>query len=216
MAQFLHQLWIARFVLAQGVLDTLAVSAAAILIGTALGLIVGLLLTYGHVTVRVLCRIYVDAMRGTPVLVLILAVFYISPALGVQLDAFLSGLVALSLFCGAHLGEIVRGSVQTIPPGQTEAGRSIGLTFPQILTHVILPQVVRRTLPPWVNTAVELVKASTLLSVIGVGELLLKTQEIVARNFMTLDFYVWAGVVYLAINSGVEMLGKSVERRVRS
>ena len=165
---------------------------------------------------RALCRIYVDIIRGTPVLVLILAAFYITPAVGLQMDAFQAGLLALSLFCGAHLGEIVRGAVQSVPHGQTEAGRSIGLTFPQILAYVILPQALRQALPPWVNTGVELVKASTLLSVIGVGELLLKTQEIVGRNFMTLEFYIVAGVLYLLINLGIETLGRNLEARVRS
>jgi polar amino acid transport system permease protein len=216
MDQFFHQLWVSRFAIFQGVLNTLNISALSIVIGTLIGIAVGLLLVYGHVTVRVPCRIYVDVMRGTPVLVLILAAFYIAPVLGLDLNAFQSGLLALSLFCGAHLGEIVRGSVQSIPPGQSEAGRSVGLTFPQLLLYVILPQALRQTLPPWVNTGVELVKASTLLSIIGVGELLLKTQEIVGRNFMTLDFYVWAGLIYLVVNFGIEMLGKTIERRVRA
>jgi polar amino acid transport system permease protein len=215
MDRFLAQLWMARDAIVGGVLISMEAALTAIVIGSLLGLVIGLLLVYGHVVLRVLCRIYVDIIRGTPVLVLILAAFYITPAVGLQMDAFQAGLLALSLFCGAHLGEIVRGAVQSVPHGQTEAGRSIGLTFPQILAYVVLPQALRQALPPWVNTGVELVKASTLLSVIGVGELLLKTQEIVGRNFMTLEFYAVAGVLYLLINLGIETLGRNLEARVR-
>jgi len=216
MDRFLTQLWLARDAIVGGVLITMEAALAAIAVGTVLGLAIGLLLVYGHPVVRGACRAYVDIIRGTPVLVLILAAFYITPALGLQMDAFQAGLLALSLFCGAHLGEIVRGAVRTVPHGQSEAGRSIGLTFPQLLAYVILPQALRQALPPWVNTGVELVKASTLLSVIGVGELLLKTQEIVGRNFMTLQFYAVAGALYLLVNLGIETLGRSLEARVRS
>jgi polar amino acid transport system permease protein len=211
---FLSELWTARDSLLEGFLRTIEASAVSISLGTVLGLLVGILLVYAPLAVRILCRIYVDVMRGTPVLVLILASFYIPAVAGLQLGAFQAGLLALTLFCGAHIGEIVRGALQSIPPGQTEAARSIGLTFPQILAYVLLPQALRSILPTWINTGAELVKASTLLSIIGVGELLLKTQEIVGRNFMTLDFYLFAGLLYLLVNLGIEQAGKAVERRV--
>ena len=83
------------------------------------------------------------------------------------------------------MGEIIRGALQSIPQTQIDAGRAIGLTFPRILVDVLIPQAMRQIMPVWVNTGAELVKASTLLSVIGTGELLLRTQEIVGRNFMT-------------------------------
>jgi polar amino acid transport system permease protein len=214
METFFSELWIARDALMEGFVRTIEASVVSILIGTALGLLIGILLVYGPLVVRLLCRAYVDVMRGTPVLVLILASFYIPSVVGLHLSAFQAGLMALTLFCGAHIGEIVRGALQSIPPGQTEAARSIGLTFPQILTYVLLPQALRSILPTWINTGAELVKASTLLSVIGVGELLLKTQEIVGRNFMTLDFYLFAGLLYLLVNLGIEQAGKALERRV--
>lgn len=214
METFFSELWMARVALVEGFIRTIETSAVSILLGTALGLVIGILLVYGPLVLRLLCRAYVDIMRGTPVLVLILASFYIPSVIGLQLSAFQAGLLALTLFCGAHIGEIVRGSLQSIPVGQTEAARSIGLTFPQILAYVLLPQALRSILPTWINTGAELVKASTLLSVIGVGELLLKTQEIVGRNFMTLDFYLFAGLLYLLVNLGIEQAGKALERRV--
>jgi polar amino acid transport system permease protein len=111
------------------------------------------------------------------------------------------------------MGEIVRGALQSIPRSQIDAGRAIGLTFPRILAYVLLPQVVRQIMPVWINTGAELVKASTLLSVIGAGELLFRTQEIVGRNFMTLEFYGLCGLLYFLVNFAIEHLGKYAARR---
>ena len=83
-----------------------------------------------------------------------------------------------------------------------------------MLAYVLLPQALRSALPPWINTGVELIKGSSLLSMIGVGELLLKTQEVIGRTFMTIEFYVFAGVLYLVTNILLDQLGKTVERRV--
>lgn len=214
MHAFLAQLWIARWPLFDGFLMTLGISVGSIVLGTILGCLVGIQLVFAPLWLRFPFRIYVDLMRGTPLLVLILAAFYVPAVLGLSLSAAQAGTLALGLFAGAHIGELVRGSLQAIPPGQIEAGRSIGLTFPQILGSVLLPQALRTSLPPWINTGVELIKGSSLLSMIGVGELLLKTQEVIGRNFMTIQFYVFAGIVYLVVNIALDMLGKSMERRL--
>lgn len=213
MDRFLAELWNVRYALLDGLARTVEVSAVAIVIGSAIGLLVGVALAYGSRPLRWPCRVYVDFVRGTPVLVLVLASFYILAVIGIQFSAVEAGMFALSIFCGAHMGEIVRGALQSIPSGQIEAARSIGLKFPQILRLVLLPQAMRMIVPVWINVGAELVKASTLLSIIGVGELLLKTQQIVGRNFMTLEFYLVAGALYFAVNFCIERLGKFAERR---
>jgi polar amino acid transport system permease protein len=215
MQSFLNQVWIARWPLWEGFLLTIEIATAAILFGTILGCICGIQLVYGPAAIRFPFRVYVDMMRGTPVLVLILAAFYIPSVVGISLNATHAGILALSLFAGAHIGELVRGALQAIPPGQAEAARSIGLTFPQTLAYVLLPQALRSALPPWINTGVELIKGSSLLSIIGVGELLLRTQEVIGRTFMTIEFYVFAGVLYLLANISLDQLGRAVERRVQ-
>jgi polar amino acid transport system permease protein len=214
MDYFLKELWVSRFALAEGFLRTVEISVLSITLGTLAGLAIGIALTYGRLPLRLLSRAYVDVVRGTPVLVLVLACFYMPSVFGVSLDALTAGVLALTLFCAGHVAEILRGALIAIPPGQTEAARSIGLTFRKTLVFVLLPQALRAILPTWINTGAELVKASTLVSIIGVGELLLKTQEIVGRNFLTLDFYLVAGLLYLIANYGIERLGKAVERRV--
>ena len=214
MDEFLTEAWDARDVIVGGLLQTLSISALSILLGTALGTAVGVGLVYGGLPLRLVARAYADVMRGTPVLVLVLAAFYMPSVLGLHLQPFWAGVLALTLFCGAHIGEIVRGALQAIPRGQSEAAKAVGLTFYGVLLHVLLPQALRSLLPPWINTCVEMVKASTLLSVIGVGELLLRTQEIIGRNFLTLQFYLLAGALYLVVNFAIERAGKALERRV--
>lgn len=210
---FLDQLWLARHVILNGLGITVAISLLAILAGSVLGVLVGLSLTYGNRWLRWVVRAYTDIIRGTPVLVLVLASYYVSSAVGVNLAPFSAGVLALAVFCSSHVGEIVRGGLQAIPKGQTEAAKAIGLTFGQTFAYVLWPQALRQFLPAWVNTAAEMVKASTLLSVIGVAELLLRSQEIISRNFMSLQFYFFAGALYFLVNYGIERFGKYVERK---
>jgi polar amino acid transport system permease protein len=186
----------------------------AIVLGTVLGTFVGLILVYGRLVPRLAVRIYVDFVRGTPVFVLVLASFYLLSQVGIQLTAFQAGLVALVVFCSTHVGENLRGALLSLPKGQTEAAKAIGLTFPQIFVYVLAPQALRQALPSWINTAAEMVKASTLLSIIGVLELLLVIKQIIARNFMSLEFYLFAGLVYFVIDYAIERAAKVVERRV--
>jgi polar amino acid transport system permease protein len=213
-AQFLHELWISRWAILQGLGTTVLVSVLAIALGTILGTFVGLILVYGRWLPRFLVRIYVDFVRGTPVFVLVLASFYLLSQIGIQLTAFQAGLFALVVFCGTHVGENLRGALLSLPRGQTEAAKAIGLTFPQIFIYVLAPQALRQALPAWINTATEMVKASTLLSVIGVAELLLVSRQIISRNFMSLEFYFLAGLIYFLIDYAIERVGKAAERRV--
>jgi polar amino acid transport system permease protein len=211
---WLQELWIARQTLLDGFMTSVACSLMSIVCGTVLGVITGLVLTYGRFWMRAPFRVYVDLIRGTPVFVLVLACFYMLPALGLQVSAFQAGVIGLTLFCGSHVAEIVRGSLQAIPSGQMEASKAIGLTFFQALGYVLLPQALRQILPTWVNSSTEIVKASTLLSVIGVAELLLSTQQVIARTFMTLQFYLFVGFLFFVINYAIELLGRHIEKRV--
>ncbi len=210
---FFETLWLARIPILKGIGVTVSISVLAILVGTILGIGVGLALTYGAKPLRWLVRGYTDFIRGTPVLVLVLASYYVLGTIGIDLGPFQAGVLALAVFCSSHVGEIVRGALQSIPKGQTEAAKAIGLTFPQTFTYVLGPQALRQVLPAWVNTAAEMVKASTLLSIIGVAELLLRTQELISRTFMSLEFYFFAGFLYFVINYGIERFGRYVERK---
>lgn len=213
-ASFLDLVWLARWPLLYGLGTTIAISALAILGGTVVGTALGLALTFGNRAVRFVARLYTDFVRGTPVLVLVLASYYILGTIGLDLTPFQAGVLALTVFCSSHVGEITRGALQALPRGQGEAAKAIGLTFRQTFRYVLAPQALRLGLPALVNTAAEMVKASTLLSVIGVAELLLRTQEVISRTFQSLEFYLLAGLLYFLVNSAIERLGRFVERRV--
>jgi polar amino acid transport system permease protein len=213
--QFLHELWIARIPIVQGLGITVVAAALAITVGSVLGVGVGLALTYGARPLRWVTRAYTDFIRGTPVLVLILASYYILGAAGLKLSPFQAGVLALAVFCSSHVGEIVRGALQAIPRGQIEAAKAIGLTFSQTFRYILMPLAIRQILPTWVNTAAEMVKASTLLSIIGVGDLLLASQEVISRTFMSLPFYFFAGLLYFTVNFAIEHFGRFVERKTQ-
>jgi polar amino acid transport system permease protein len=201
--------------LLQGFLITIAVSAAAVAIGAFVGIVFGLALTYGGRLVAFPFRVVVDVVRGTPVLVLIFAAFYMPAGLGVSPGPITAGILALAIFCACHVAETLRGALRAIPAAQTDAARAIGLTFAQSLGYVLMPQAIRQIAPNFVNTAVEIVKASSLLSAIGVAELLLTTQEIIGRTFKTMEFYALCGALYLAINLLIGAGGWWLERRFR-
>jgi len=212
--QALDAIWAARWPIIEGIQHTLFISILSILMGTILGIGVGLILTYGNRWIRFLVRLYSDFLRGTPVFVLILACFYILSVVGIQLTAYQAGIFALTLFCSSHVGEIVRGALQAIPIGQTEAAKSIGLTFRKMFVSVLFPQALRQILPTWVNTATEIVKASTLLSIIGVVELLLSVQQVISRTYLSLELYFFAGFIFFLINFAIEKVGRFVERKI--
>jgi len=199
--------------IARGLLVTILVSVAVLLLGTLFGIGGGLALLYGARPLRWLVRIYVDALRGIPQLVLIFAIFYGFPALGLQVSAIFAGVLALALFCGAHVSEIIRGGVESIARGQVDAGKAIGLSFVQRLRHVIVPQALRRILPAWVNTAVEIVKSSSLVSLVSVVDLTMAIQQVVGRTREALLFYAVAATLYFAINFTLSVMGRRLENR---
>lgn len=199
--------------LLRGLSVTLEIGAIVVTVGSLAGFVVGLLLLYGGLVMRLAARAYVDTIRGLPVLVLIFTIYFALPALGLRLSAFQSGITALSVFAAAHIAEIVRGGIDSIPRAQMDAAMAVGLTFWQRLRLVILPQAVRRMLPAWVNVAVEIVKGSALLSLLGILELLLAMQNVVGVTFNPLPFYGLTAFLYFAVNFTISRIGGLMEKR---
>ena len=201
-----------------GITNTLVSSLYAIAISTIVGVAFGIILTYGNKYAKIPFRLYVDIIRGIPGLVIVFAVYYFIDfqlrSWGLGMPPFVAGFIALSVNASAHVAENTRGALQTIPKGQIDAGKAIGMNFWQILIHILIPQALVRMLPPWINTLTEIVKGSTLLALIGVAELLLTTQQLIAMNNNALQYYAFAGFVYFVINFVVERLGKTVEKRI--
>ena len=198
----------------RGLVVILKVSGLVLIIGTGIGIFGGLSLLYGRWPVRWLVRIYVDTIRGVPLLVLIFAIFYAFPVfLDMRLSAITTGVAALSAFCGAHVSEVIRGGIASLPSGQTDAAKAIGLTFRQRLRYVIFPQAISRILPPWTNTAVEMVKASSLVSLVSVIDLMLAVDQIIGRTRQTLFYYGVAALIYFVINYTISFIGLRLEKR---
>ncbi len=199
----------------RGLRVTLALAAVVIVSGTLLGLLAGVALLYGPRWLRALLRLYVDVLRGTPLLVQLFLIFYGLPVVGIPVTNFWAVVVGLSLFCTAHVAEIVRGAVAAVPKGQWDAARAIGLTFGPTLRHVILPQAVPTALPPWTNTAVEMVKGTSLAYLLSVSDLLFATQNIVERTGEAMPLYIAAALIYFVVNFGLSRLVIWLERRMR-
>ncbi|MEA2524842.1 MAG: polar amino acid transport system permease protein [Thermomicrobiales bacterium] len=201
--------------LMRGLRKTLELSALIIAFGSAIGLLGGVGLLYAPRAVRWGLRGYVDVVRGTPLLVLIFLIFYGFPAFDVEISGFRAATVSFSLFAGAHISEIVRGALSTVPRGQSDAAKSIGLTFWPRLSSVLLPQALPIILPPWVNTAVEMVKGTSLVVLVSVNDLMFATVKVAERTMEPMPLYIAAAAIYFIVNFSISRLGIWLERRLK-
>jgi polar amino acid transport system permease protein len=197
----------------QGLLITLWVSALVVAVSLVFGILIGIGFAYGPLPLRLLLRIYSDVLRGTPLLVLIFCVYYLLPFAGLNLQPFPAAVIALSAFKAAHVAEITRGAIQSIAQGQTDAGKAIGLTFSQRLAYVILPQAVRRFLPPWINSVTDSVKGSSLVSLVGIVDLMLAAQQVIGRTYDPMPVYMLAAFMYFVINYSLSVASRRLEAR---
>ena len=197
----------------QGLMMTLFVSLAVVSISLVTGVLIGIAFAYGRWWLTLPLRAFSDIMRGMPLLVVIFTIYYLLPFAGLNLQPLPAVLLALALFKTAHVGEIARGAIQSIAKGQTDAGKAIGLTFAQRLAYVILPQAVRRFLPPWINSVTDAVKGSSLVSLVGIVDLMLASQQVIGRTYEPLPVYLLAAGMYFMINYSLSSLSRRLEER---
>lgn len=196
-----------------GLGTTLQVSLIVVALSLVIGVVMGVGLIYGPLPLRWLIRLATDCVRGIPILVLIFAVYYGLPPLGLNLSSFWAAVMALTLFKTAQVIEYVRGAVSSIPRGQMEAAKAIGLIFPQRLRYVIFPQAMRRFLPPWVNGVTDAVKGSALVSLLGVVDLMQAINQVIGRTYEPMPLYLLGALMYFAINYSLSSLSRVLERR---
>ena len=197
----------------QGLLVTLHVSALVVVIALGSGVLLGLGLSFGPRWTAWPVRIYSDVIRGLPLLVLIFSIYYMLPLTGWNVSNFWAAVTALAAFQTAHVIEVTRGAVQSIPSGQHEAGKSIGLTFAQRMLYVVFPQALRRFLPPWINTVVATVQGSALVSLVGIVDLMLSIQQVIGRTFKPMPMYVLGALIYFVINYALSLTSRFLESR---
>ncbi len=194
---------------------TILVSAAALL----LSILVAALLTAGQMSAhrppRLLSRVFVEFVRGTPLLVQILLGYYlVANSMGWD-NRFWVGVVILSLFAGAYLSEIFRGGIESIPASQWNSARAIGLSDSQTYRHVVIPQAVRRVLPASAGQFANLIKDSSLLFVISVHEFTMQARETNANSYATFESYLPLAIGYLALTLPISLFSRRLEERYR-
>jgi His/Glu/Gln/Arg/opine family amino acid ABC transporter permease subunit len=200
--------------LLQGAGLTVLISAAAMVLAIVLGLLLAMLTQARVAAVRALVAAYVEAFRNTPLLIQIFIVYFGLPQLGLRLSPFLSGLSALVLYAAAYNTEIFRAGLEAVPFGQHEAARSIGLSAAQALRYVIVPQAMRIAFPALGNNLVSLVKNSSLVSTIGMVELMFVANDISFNNFRSFEIYGAAAVLYVVLVLSLTRLLHLAERRL--
>ncbi|MBC7359252.1 MAG: amino acid ABC transporter permease [Desulfacinum sp.] len=202
--------------LLRGLKLTVVITIGGLFFGFILGSVAGLMKISRSLFLRKLAGIYIETIRGTPMLVQAMFLYYGVPmASGVRIPPIVAGIIVIAVNSGAYIAEIVRGAIQSIDPGQMEAGRSIGLTRSQTMRYIIWPQAFRRMIPPLGNQFIISLKDTSLLMVIGVGELLRTGQEIVAVNFRAFEVYMAVGIVYLIMTLGIAKALRALEQHLR-
>jgi polar amino acid transport system permease protein len=200
--------------LARGTLVTLQISLVAGILACLLGFTLGLC-ALSHVRVlRWAVGGYVDFIRGTPLLIQIFLVFFALPTIGIRLDEVWAGIVALAFNTSGYIAETVRGGVGSIERGQTEAAKSIGMTNPQILGYILLPQAMRPIVPPLTNELISMTKNSSLLSVISVYELTRAGQAIISVHFVPFEIYLLLAIYYYVLIKSLSLLSRWIEGRM--
>lgn len=188
------------------------------LISFAVGMILAILTALARLSkykvLQIIARIYVSAIRGTPLLVQLFIIFYGLPNLGIRFPAFLAAVIAFSLNKGAYSSEIIRAAIQSIPKGQWEAGSSIGMTYGQTLWRIILPQAARVSIPPLANSFISLVKDTSLASLILVTEMFRIAQQIAATNYEFLLIYMEAALLYWVMCFILSIIQGRIENRL--
>lgn len=199
--------------LALGLWMTLKISAVSLVFALVLGLVAGLGRVSRNVALHDLATVYVEIVRGTPLLVQIF-IFYFFIGTVLSLSAFAAGVAALAVFTGAYVAEIVRGGIESVPRGQTEAARSLGLSAWQCMRHVVLPQALRKSLPALAGQFINLVKDSSLVSVMALTDLTKAGREVVSSSFSPFEVWFCVALLYLLLTGLLSALVRRLERRM--
>ncbi|WP_411878276.1 amino acid ABC transporter permease [Polaromonas sp. YR568] len=198
----------------KGAAWTLLLAVASVFFGAIIGTMVAITRLAKVPGLSQFAALYVSCMRGTPLLVQLFVIYFGLPSIGIQFDPISAGILGLSLNVGAYLSETIRGAINGVEHGQWNAARSLGLTQAQTLRYVIGPQALRLAVPSLSNSLISLIKDTSLVSVIAVGELMLATKEVIATTFQPFPLYLAAAGIYWAMSAFFEKLQRKLEVRL--
>ena len=208
-------MWESVPMLLGGVKYTLIIAAGGLFFGFILGAVTGLMKLSRNPILSSIAGVYIETIRGTPLMVQVMFLYFGLPlALGMRVPTLTASIIAISVNAGAYIAEVVRGAVQSIEKGQIEAGRSIGLNRHQTMLYIVWPQAFRRMIPPLGNQFIISIKDTSLLVVIGMGELTRTGQEIIANNFRAFEVWLTVAIMYLIITRTLSYGLNYVEKRV--
>lgn len=193
---------------------TLPLTLISFFFGIILAIVTALSRISTNRPLQIIARIYVSAIRGTPLLVQLFILFYGLPTVGIVIDPFPAAVFGFTLNVGAYASEVIRASILSIPKGQWEAAHTIGMNYFQTLRRIILPQATRVSIPPLSNTFISLVKDTSLASLILVTEMFRRAQEIASANYEFLLLYTEAAIVYWLICFILSLIQDRIEHRL--
>lgn len=201
--------------------QTLLLALCGLFFACIIGLVFGMMSVLKSKVCRAIAQIFVDIVRGVPMIVLAFFVFFGVPyffknVLGnnITLSALTAGTICLALNCGAYMAEIIRAGIQSVDKGQMEAARSLGLTYWKSMRKVVLPQAIRTMIPSIINQFIITLKDTSILSVIGFPELVNSAKNVVAITFKSFETWLIVGIMYLIIITALSKLAKVLERRL--
>jgi len=208
-APLLHSYWY----LFRGAGMTALVAAASVIPATMLGLLLALLQIFGGRTVRGGVLVYLFLVRGIPLLVLLTFVYYLLPLTGIDLPPFWGVVLVMAAYFAAYMSEVFRAGVLSLPQAQWDAAKSLGMRRRLMLSTVIFPQALRLAAPPFVSLCVSLVKATSLISIVGLWELTMASREVVERTLAPFQIFLGAAAIYFCICYSLALYGRHLERR---
>ena len=202
--------------LSYGIRVTIPLTILSFVIALAVAVIVALI-QYANIKVlRQICRFYIWITRGTPLLVQLYIAFFGLPSIGIRLDAFVAAMLVIGLNEGAYMAETIRGALESVSRGQLEAGYCVGMTFPKIMWHVVLPQAFRTAFPALGNSMIAMLKETSMAATITVMEMFRQAQVINGRVYESFGLYVEVALIYLAFCTFLSWLQKRGEKRLSS
>jgi putative glutamine transport system permease protein len=199
--------------LAHGLLVTLEVSVLALILALALGVVIATFRVAPAAALRRTGTAYVEFLRNIPLLVQLFFLFFALPSIGIRLDAFVCGVLALGVYTSAFVAEAIRSGITAVPRGQLEAGLSSGMRYTTAMRTIVLPQAIAKTIPPLGNTALNLIKNSSLVSTVSVLDVLGTANLIGARTFQYVPMFVGAAICYLILTLPAAFVVNRLEKR---
>jgi polar amino acid transport system permease protein len=199
--------------LAKGAVQTVWMAAVAILAGSLAGLALGFLAVSRFRLLRWLIDGYVFLIRGIPVLVLMFITYYAFPAIGYRVSAYAAVTVALSMYAAAFYTDVMRGCLQSVPRGQTEAAKSLGMSRTWIVFDILFPQAMKASIPPWLNTSIVMVKSTAYSAIVGGWEVTYAAKETVERTLATFEIFGAVMLFYFLICYPLSRLARRLEQQ---